>query len=145
MGFDLSAFPELESALGRAADVLSGLSGSGAAQDKIKKSLKTLVSEARGNVNTRTGNLRRGIDCRVKISPVKEDIAEAGVSYSRKKKAHHAHLVENGHMNFNQYGGPFGKTPPHPFWEPALKAKKEDVLSTLSGECSEVIGRRFKL
>ena len=144
MGFDLSEFPALEAAIDRTADVLSGLAGSGAAQEAIKKSLKVLVTEARGGVHSITGNLRRGIDSRVKISPIKGDIAEAGVSYARKKKAHHAHLVENGHRNFNQYGGPFGTTPPHPFWEPALKAKKTEVLQALSDECGKVISKNFR-
>ena len=144
MGFDLKGFAELENTLRRTADVLSLLAGSSAAQKTIKENLKALVTEARGNVHKVSGHLQQGIDSRVKISPVKDDIAEAGVSYARKKKAHQAHLVENGHRNFNQYGGPFGTTPAHPFWEPALQAKSEEVLQGLCDACSDAIDREWK-
>lgn len=143
MGFDLKGFPELESAMERTADLLSVMRGSTAAQDALKKPMKIVVRAARANVHKVTGNLQRGIDYYVKISAEDGSMGEMGVSYKRKKNAHHAHLVEYGHANFNQHGGPYGKTPARPFWEPALQAHKDEMLEALDGAVDKVLAKAW--
>lgn len=144
MGFDLKGFPELERALDRASDVLSLIRGSSNAQAAIKQGLKPLVDDAKGRVHKVSGKLQRGIKAYVKVDAVKDSVAEVGVSYKRSKRAHHAHLVEYGHQNFNQYGGPHGEdTPPHPFWAPAIDSKADDALDMLEEIVSDALGDGF--
>lgn len=141
MGFDLKGAPALIAAMERCADVLTLMSGSAQAQSTIKKGLDKVAVAARGNVHSVTGNLRKGIQARVKITAESADVGEVGVSYKRNKRAHHAHLVEYGHANFNQHGGPYGKTPPHAFFAPAVAAHAEECINALENAASEAMQR----
>jgi hypothetical protein len=150
MGFDLSGFTRLERAMERASDVMALMRGSQTAKRTLKKALNVIVQDARGRVNNgprnrNPGTLRDGIQGLVKIDPLKETVGEVGVSYKRSKKAHHAHLVEYGHANFNQHGGPYTPpTPAHPFWAPAVEAKGGEALKALEEAVSKELGREWK-
>lgn len=129
MGFDLKGFPELENALVRASDVLVEMMGSRNAKRLIEECCKPVIVDARARVKLHSKpHLRGAIKAYANVTPFGGVVAEMGVSYKRSKGARHAHLVENGHQNFNQHGGPYGEAAAHPFWEPALNSSREDVL-----------------
>lgn len=144
MGFDLKGFPELEKALDRASDVLVEMMGSSNAKRLIEDCCKPVITDARARVKLHSKpHLRGAIKAYANVSPLGGLVAEMGVSYKR-SKAHHAHLVEDGHRSFNQYGGPYKKnTPKHPFWGPALEENKEEVLEAFVYVIGNTLDRSF--
>ena len=144
MGFNLNGFDKLETAMVRAADVISMMYGSATAQKTIEEGCMKIVRPARANVHKVKNRLRPAIKPYIRIRLDSENIGEVGVSYKRSKRAHHAHLVENGHVNFNQHGGPYGKTPEHPFWAPALEAHGKEALDALEAAANNAVSKAWK-
>lgn len=141
MGFDLKGAPALIAAMERCADVLTLMSGSATAQKTIEEGCMKIVRPARANVHKVRNRLRPAIKPYIRIRLDSDNIGEVGVSYKRSKRAHHAHLVEDGHVNFNQHGGPFGETPKHPFFAPAVEAHAEECVNALESAASEALQR----
>ena len=140
MDIDVHGADELGTRLGRLADVMEYLGGSAYAKQALRKAGNKVTKAAKARVTPRSTVLRPAIKTRIQVKPDELTFGELGVNYGKEKKAHHAHLVENGHRNFNQYGGPFGKTPAHPFWRPAMKAEKQQML----GAMTDVVVRELK-
>lgn len=131
MPFDLMGFDDVANAMSRAADAMSLMKGSRGTQNAIKKVCQPLIHESRGNLPKESKRLKPAIQAYIRIDPVMGNLAEVGISYKRSRNAHHAHLVEGGHETCNQHGGPYRRTPEHPFWEPAVEATKDEVLARL--------------
>lgn len=143
MGFTLEGFEGLERALDRASDVLAEMMGSRGAGKLIEECCKPVIEDARGRVRLHSKPyLRSAIRAYAHVSLLGGAVAEMGVSYKR-TKAHHAHLVEGGHQNFNQYGGPHGATKAHPFWAPALEASGKEVLEAFDYVIGNTVERAF--
>lgn len=129
IGFDLSALDGLEEDFSRRIDMIERFRGSASAQRALKTALdETIVFAARQRIRVRhpPSALKNAIEAKIRVDPVKETLAEVGVSYKRHKEARHAHLVEYGH------GGPRGPAKPHPFMEPAVRTMSGDALDRLS-------------
>ena len=144
MDIKLTGADELRIRLGRLADVMEYLGGSAFAKQALRKAGNKVTKAAKARVAPRSTVLRPAIKTRIQVKPVEETLGELGVNYKKERRAHHAHLVENGHMNFNQYGGPFGKTPPHPFWRPAMKAEKQQMLSAMTDVVVRALKKQWK-
>lgn len=144
MGFNLNGFDRLETAMVRAADVIGMMYGSATAQKTIEEGFMKIVRPARANVHKVKNRLRPAIKPYIRIRLNSDNIGEVGVSYKRSKRAHHAHLVENGHVNFNQHGGPYGKTPAHPFWAPALEAHGKEALDAVEAAANDAVSKAWK-
>lgn len=134
--FDLSAFDALDNDLAQAAGKLETLMGSEAAKGQVIAVLKPLEDDAKSRVHSITGNLRSSIETRVSTHADAPTEIEVGVSYKRHPKAHHAHLVEDGH------GGPH-PAPPHPFWEPAVQLHGQQAVDALEDLMEDLAGQLF--
>lgn len=134
MGFDLSAFGDVEAALEKEADVLQHLAGDDAAKGALKSALDLIAQDAKARVHSITGNLVKGIKSKVEGGKGEKGVSGwVGVPYAKPAKAHHAHLVEGGH------GGPHGPAAPHPFWAPAVEATKDEALDALASAVEDKI------
>lgn len=141
IGFDLSALDGLMEKMARMGDVVALYKGRERAQRTLETALAdSVVIAARQRVRSARSPspLRNAIEARVKIDPVKENIATVGVSYKRHKEARHAHLVEYGH------GGPHGPAAPHPFWAPAVAERGEEALDRLAEITYNLLGEEWE-
>lgn len=129
--FGLEAIDGLEDHFSAAAEQLEDKITSDAFTKSIKGAMAPINEEAKARIHSITGHLAAAVETHVKVSADAPTEIEVGVSYKRHKNAHHAHLVEGGH------GGPH-PAPPHPFWEPAVKAHGEDAVDALEYEVSEI-------
>lgn len=129
LSFDLNNLDGLDDALANAAIKLEEKLGSDQAKRKIRKALSLLTDDAKARIHSITGNLAGGVRCWVETSADAPTEITVGVSYKR-TRAHHAHLVEGGH------GGPH-PAPPHPFWEPAVRAHATEAVEAMLDELAE--------
>ena len=131
LNFDLSAMDGLDERFAESAKKLESMTDGDEFKASIKGAMAPITEEAKARVHSITGKLAAGIETYVKVSADAPTEIEVGISYTRHKGAHHAHLVEGGH------GGPH-PAPPHPFWEPADKAHGEDRVDALEYQSSEI-------
>ena len=131
ISFDLSPFDQLDERFAAAAAKLENEVDSDSFKASVKGAMEPINEEARSRIHSITGKLAGAIETYVKVSADAPTEIEVGINYTRHKGAHHAHLVEGGH------GGPH-PAPPHPFWEPAVKAHGEDAVDALEAELSDI-------
>lgn len=130
ISFNLSALDGLDDRFAAAAKLENEVD-SDSFKASVKGAMEPINEEARSRIHSITGKLAGAIETTVKVSADAPTEIEVGISYTRHKGAHHAHLVEGGHG---------GKHPakPHPFWEPAVKAHGEDAVDALETEISDI-------
>ena len=159
MKFDISPLSKFDYDLEAAIRKLSALEGVPKARSTVRSAMELLINDARGRVHNITGHLASGIQFRFSGKMDSTQIAEIGVSYKR-TRAHHAHLVEYGHgapgphrrkgvstrkVLSREYrlgsrgGSRGGRTPPHPFWAPAVEAQGQKVLDALQKSVNDIL------
>lgn len=131
ISFDLSAFDRLDERFAAAAARLERDMDSAEFKAAVKGAMEPINQDARARIHSITGHLAGAVETYVKTSADAPTEIEVGISYTRHKSAHHAHLVEGGH------GGPH-PAPPHPFWEPAVAAHGEDAADALENEIEDI-------
>lgn len=131
LNFDLSSLDGLDERFAAAAAKLEEKTDGDSFKRSIKGAMAPITEEAKARVHSITGKLAGAIETYVKVTADAPTEIEVGISYTRHKGAHHAHLVEGGH------GGPH-PAPPHPFWEPAVKAHGEDAVDALEVEIQDI-------
>lgn len=125
LSFDLNAVDGMDDAFADAAAKLERKLGSDQAKRRVRKALALITDDAKARVHSITGHLAGGIRTWVESRVDAPMEITVGVSYVR-TRAYHAHLVEGGHG--------YKTAPPHPFWEPAVRAHGTEAVNALLDE-----------